>query len=147
MDVKIAFKQLVPPLIWTSLSRIYRLTNGRKLFQGRLTYNGVAWPKLADSGGWNDEKVMQVKCLAWEPIRTKIMSTGALGFSFESPGQLVHYDLLPHNLYMSYGYSLGYASRRKDTVRILDWGGARTLLLAQQKLIPGVEFRLSLQGA
>lgn len=141
MGVKRALKQLVPPLIWTSLSWLYGLIDGRKVSRNQLIYNGFIWPELADSCGWNDEKVIRTKCLAWEPVRNKIMSTGALGFSFENPGQLVHYDLLPHNLYMSYGYSLGYAIRQKDAVRILDWGGGLGhYYLLSRSLFPELSF-------
>lgn len=73
--------------------------------------------------GWNDASVATAHEHHWPTLVENLQGPGPLGVShfLHSHGRE---DRADHNAMMSYGYVLARASRKKDSISILDWGGA-----------------------
>jgi putative methyltransferase (TIGR04325 family) len=89
----------------------------------------------ADARGWNVESVANAQRERWSRFVALAEGNGPLGICHESvdPGSN---DYVSHATIITFGYVIALASRRSDSLSILDWGGgaghygvlARTLL-------------------
>ncbi len=120
--------------------------------------------------GWNDQSVADVQVRHWPILYRNVQGPGPLGVS-HFPTNRSREDWGDHNTVMSYGYVLARASRTRDWLAILDWGGglghyylySRALLpdvaleyhcydvpalcTAGRKLLPEVQFHEDVEGA
>jgi hypothetical protein len=74
-------------------------------------------------GGWNDASVATAQEHHWPTLVENPQGRAPLGVSHFLHSQSRE-DRADHNAMMSYGYVLARASRKKDSISILDWGGS-----------------------
>ena len=72
--------------------------------------------------GWNDSSVVSAQERHWPILLRNLQGSGPLGVS-HLPWHTTREDLADHNIMMSYGYVLASATRKRDSISILDWGG------------------------
>ncbi len=107
------FAQLIPPYI-------IRLA---KYLLSEWKYVPDGWPaKHVGIRGWNDQSVADAQEKHWPKLFENVQGTGPLGVS-HFPWRETRENRSDHNAMMSYGYVLALAARKKDRLKILDWGG------------------------
>lgn len=84
-----------------------------------MTYVPQGW---YDVQGWSDSSVVSAQEKHWPILFENLQGPGPLGVS-HLPWHTTREDLLDHNIIMSYGYVLARASRTRDSLSMLDWGG------------------------
>jgi putative methyltransferase (TIGR04325 family) len=72
--------------------------------------------------GWNDSSIADAQAQHWPELIRNLQGYGPLGVS-HFPWKKTREDWTDHNAMMSLGYVLALASRKKDQLSILDWGG------------------------
>ncbi|MFZ5865759.1 MAG: methyltransferase, TIGR04325 family [Thermodesulfobacteriota bacterium] len=91
--------------------------------------------------GWDEASVADLQVGKWARFKELVEGTGPLGLSHE--GDLTtNTDAAQHNTAMIFAYSIALASRGRDTLSMLDWGGGigHYYLLARS-LLPEVEIQ------
>jgi putative methyltransferase (TIGR04325 family) len=128
MSTKQLIKDLLPPLLFRA---------GRGLLKGgreRLPAGSRPEWEYAPEGwdaeksdpaikGWNVEAVLEAYKAKWETFLKTAEGAAPFGLSPEAVSAARNADLPYHNGIMVFGYCLGLASRSKDKVSVLDWGG------------------------
>src|SRR5262249_14086159 len=102
---------------------------------------GWANRRRGDGSAWNRAAVASAYRKKW-PAFVSALESGLLGIDHEVPeGEPIRSnDLAAHNTLVSFGYVLARASRNKDRISILDWGGATGhYFLISRTLMPEVE--------
>lgn len=139
MSWKDTLRRWAPPALLTGVSRL----------RGRV--GAAPWEVARDgwrtpAGGWNVDSVAAVQEEKWHSFGASLRGTGTVGVNHEVKlGRRVD-DLVGHNLAMVFGYVLVLATRERDSLRVLDWGGGigHYYLLAKA-LLPGVSIDYSIQ--
>ena len=83
------------------------------------------WSEAAadrDIKGWNVPGVLEAYKTKWPEFVSSLQGTWPLGISHEAAKVRVE-NCSPHNTIMTYAYVLTLASRNKEKVSVLDWGG------------------------
>lgn len=89
--------------------------------------------------GWTDPDVADAVARHWPTLVRNLQGPGPLGVS-HFPWSVTRDEPGYHNAMMSYGYVLGLAARKKDSISVLDWGsGAGHYYLYSKALLPEVE--------
>ncbi len=136
MKLKTVIKLLTPPLLLDAAKRFVRRGNGplgnsdsQGVSSGRdlpeWEYIPEGWDyatKCEQVKGWNHPSIREAYRTKWERFRQLTEGQGPLGVSPESTVD-TRDDLTFHNINMSFGYCLGIASRGKENLSMLDWGG------------------------
>jgi hypothetical protein len=92
-----------------------------------------------DLKGWNDQSVADAQERHWPTLVNNLQGPRPLGVS-HLPWHATREDRGDHNIMMSYGYVLGLATRNKNRLSILDWGGGvGHYYLYTRALLPEVE--------
>ena len=105
----------------------------------------LGWPEPEGVvGGWHDESIARTQKQRWPLIKQSVQGTGPLttAYSYVSPDATVS-QIVPHNIIMSYAYALALASKTKNSLTLLDWGGGVGLyLLIAKTLYPelGIDY-------
>ena len=119
----------------------------RWLRGGRRTY--VEWEYILEGWvyakrhpeikGWNVLDVLETYKRKWPKFVDMVQGTGPLGLTHESD-LTTNENINNHNEMMTFAYVLALATRHKDRISMLDWGGGigHYYLLAQV-LLPDVE--------
>ena len=105
-----------------------------------MVYVPKGWHSVSVSG-WGDHSVAAAQEKHWPTLLCNLEGQGPLGVS-HLPWESTRESRAEHNVLMSYGYVLGLAARKKDTLAILDWGsGVGHFYLYSKALLPDVEFQ------
>lgn len=89
--------------------------------------------------GWNVEAVARLQKAKWQEFLQLTDGTGPLGIAHEAVS-LSNDDPYSHHLVMAYGYVLSLASRQKDRLSLLDWGGGvGHYFMLGRRLVPDLE--------
>ena len=101
------------------------------------------WARHIDLGtiGWNRQAVAEAYRRKW-PSFLDALESGVLGIDHEVPAgrPISSNDLAAHNTLLTFGYVLARASRGKNKISILDWGGAvGHYYLIGKALMPEIE--------
>ena len=102
-------------------------------------YMGKRWRSAADARGWNVPSVLEVYKSNWPQFLKSVRPPEplALGDGTLSPTD-IHW--MTHHNYVIYAYVLSLAARKKERLRLLDWGGGiGQYYVLSQALLPGVE--------
>ncbi len=105
-----------------SLRALYALTGIRiRRFErtARLKYLPQGWSELKT---WNDDNISSSLEHHWPILLANLQGTGPLGVSHQ-PWYTTRDHLQNHNVMMSFGYVLGLAAHKLDSISILDWAG------------------------
>jgi putative methyltransferase (TIGR04325 family) len=113
-------KRFLPPILWD----LVRSVRDRVRNRGRPEWQFVAEGDPRRVGdGWNATGVVARERAKWEPFRAAIDGPAPLGVAHESTPPF-RQDDGAHNVTISFGYVLARASRFRDRVSLLDWGGS-----------------------
>ena len=113
------------------------------ILKPRLTYASKSWATEIPEdlrNGWNSESLIDTKLKNWKRVVSICESPGPLGFSYENEDLLSLKDVSFHNIHITFGYILALATRMKNKISILDWGGGMGhYYLLAKALVPDVE--------
>jgi len=136
ISLKLAVRQLAPPILWDALIRIKHRAD---LPEWEYLPEGWAYAQhRPDNKAWNDPSILEVYRRKWPVFERMVAGVGPLGIAHESD-LTTDSDLLSHNLVMTFGYVLGLAAQELLGISMLDWGGGigHYCLLARA-LLPSV---------
>jgi len=101
---------------------------------------GPDWPaNLEKEGpGWNERSVLDAYVRRWPAFVRAVDSPGPFRASPEARNS-IQTELAHHNATMVFGYALACATRKRDSVSMLDWGGGiGHYLLIARALVPNL---------
>ncbi len=89
--------------------------------------------------GWNVESVLQTQQAKWPQFLELAQANTPLGIAHEAT-VATNDDYATHNTIMSFAYVLALASRKKERISMLDWGGGLGhYYVISKALLPEVE--------
>jgi len=74
--------------------------------------------------GWSVNSVVDTEKEKWDAFCRNLEGPGPLGFSHEHTDPSVIRNPNFHNVHISYAYVLALTAHKKDSISVLDWGGA-----------------------
>lgn len=95
------------------------------VYRPPLVYAPNGWQtELKDkkSHGWSNSNLVKKSFEKYEQIAELYFDNGTLGFSYENDNLIEKNNISFHNIHLTFGYVLGFVSRMKSSVSILDWG-------------------------
>lgn len=98
-----------------------------KFKKPNLEYAPDGWQTRLDKGhnqGWSVDSVIATERAKWDEFCHNLAGTGPLGFSHEHTDMSNIRNPNFHNVHISYAYVLALAAHKKDSLSVLDWGGA-----------------------
>jgi putative methyltransferase (TIGR04325 family) len=102
---------------------------------------GYSWPQGMQLKGWNADSVQENRQQSWDMFVSSMEETSLLGLSEDDLLFPRHINIDTQSLYLSFGYCLGLACQKKQTVSVLDWGGGvGNYYVISRKLFPEVIF-------
>ena len=116
-------RELVRRLVPAPLRRAINRARGRKPAWELLPGGWQAARQDPAVKGWNVQAVSDAYRTTWAGYLARVQGTGPLGFWYEG-GISAPTDIVAHNIHMSYAYAFARAAAGRQTVRLLDWGGA-----------------------
>lgn len=142
--MKQIIRDLVPPIAWRALKKIYLLLSTKK----NIKLNHIEWEYMPQGWlsekldpnikGWNEETVLEAYQKNWQTFLRNLEGTSPLGISPESDSNQ-HNNLIFHNIMMTYAYALTLASRHQKSMSMLDWGGGiGHYYLISKRLVPEI---------
>jgi putative methyltransferase (TIGR04325 family) len=142
INVKSIIRDLTPPMLWRSLSKLRSLKTAQEQTYIEWEYVPEGWQALKTNPnikGWNVESVLEAYQANWPTFLKTLEGTLPFGISPESDSEN-RTNLMFHNLMMTYAYALSLSTRHKSSISMLDWGGAiGHYYLVTQKLVPDLE--------
>jgi putative methyltransferase (TIGR04325 family) len=119
MNVGRHLREVTPPMVWRGLLRVYNS------YRPDLEYLPGGWDD-AKIKGWDDRSVLETQVEHWPDFLRSIEGANPLdvGTRAYPPGRTDLSYLVRQNVFVIYGYILALASRKKDSLSLLDWGGA-----------------------
>jgi putative methyltransferase (TIGR04325 family) len=92
-----------------------------------LEYAPDGWETRLNNGqnkGWSVDSVVDTEKKKWDAFCRNLDGPGPLGFSHEHTDPSVIRNPNFHNVHISYAYVLALTAHKKDSISVLDWGGA-----------------------
>jgi putative methyltransferase (TIGR04325 family) len=123
--VKDVLRDLLPPVLWRTLRRLWvALKSGsHPLEEWEYIPEGWAYAEMhPEVKGWNVSDILKVYKHKWPEFVAMVEGTGPLGIAHES-GLRTHADINSHNTIMSFAYAITLAARHSESLAMLDWGG------------------------
>jgi hypothetical protein len=94
----------------------------KRLMPARWEYLADHWPQNdRRSVSWDDSSVVQTMLDNWDAYKRAVEGTARLAITSYSTDA---HDSNTHSILMAYGYVLVRAAWSKDSLSVLDWGGA-----------------------
>jgi len=143
MNKKELIKLFVPPVLLELAKRIRSLHQTSASQKDAPTF--IEWEYIPEGWayarthqevkGWNVQDVLETYKQKWPRFVEMVQGTGPLGVAHESV-LVSNTDINSHNTMMAFAYALALATRHKDSLSMLDWGGGigHYYLLAQALL-------------
>lgn len=122
-NVKRLMHILTPPVIWQVLG-LYR-NKWHREFEF-VPEGWDAWNTKHDNKCWDDQSVFETQVAYWPDFLRSIEGSRPLDVASRpyGAGRSDLSYIVRHNIIMTYAYCLTLASRMKDNISMLDWGGA-----------------------
>jgi putative methyltransferase (TIGR04325 family) len=137
VNIKQVIRQLAPPILLNAYAGLRRGFAGN----GRPEWECVpeGWDALSPNiKGWNVATVVETLLRQWSQYVKALRGPAAIRGYFGTTTGPVSY--VAHNVFMTFAYALTLASRKKDRLSILDWGGGLGHYYELSKaLLPDVE--------
>ena len=73
--------------------------------------------------GWNHINVISEESKKFDQFKKNCHPPNPLGFSHEAQSLTDARNVSFHNIHLTFGYVIGLASQKKDTISVLDYGG------------------------
>jgi putative methyltransferase (TIGR04325 family) len=122
--LKKIIRLLTPPIVLKTLAYFTSTSAPDHV----LEYAPDAWDRKVDSNsepsGWDADNVAETERAKWNSFCHNLEGTGPLGFAHEHPDLTVTRHVPFHNVHMTYAYVLALTARQKDSISVLDYGGA-----------------------
>lgn len=138
-------KLFIPPIAIKGARSVQRLFGKPDLVSlgfHRLTYAPDGWRTQLTKGpnkGWSVDSVIDTEKSKWEAFCKNLEGAGPLGFSHENTDLSLVRSPNFHNVHISYAYVLALTAHKKDSISVLDWGGALGhYYLVGKAVLPGV---------
>lgn len=132
----------IPPIVRSAIQAIYIILKGRRAIEWEYMPEG--WATIDSDPaikGWNVSTILDQYKSKWPQFLNSLDENRPFGVSPEAVDQS-QFDLTAHNIMMIYGYALALASRQKDTITMLDWGGGiGHYYLISKTLIPNLNIK------
>jgi putative methyltransferase (TIGR04325 family) len=123
--LKKVIRLLTPPIVLKTLAYF---TSASSANDHVLEYAPDAWDRKTNSNsepsGWDADNVAETERAKWNSFCHNLEGTGPLGFAHEHPDLTVTRHVPFHNVHMTYAYVLALTARQKDSISVLDYGGA-----------------------
>ena len=123
-------KLFIPPIVINGARTVQNLFKKPDLYSigfHSLEYTPDGWQtklKNTQNKGWNVNSVIDTEKAKWDIFCQNLKGSGPLGFSHEHTDPFVIRNPNFHNVHISYAYVLALAAHKKDSISVLDWGGA-----------------------
>lgn len=112
-SVRNSAKLLLPPIA---------IRTAQRLMPAPWEYLADHWPQNdRRSVSWDDPSVVQTMLDNWDAYKRAVEGTARLAIT---PYSTDAHDSNTHSILMTYGYVLARAARGKESLSVLDWGGA-----------------------
>jgi putative methyltransferase (TIGR04325 family) len=138
-------KLFIPPIMIKSaqiIQNIFRKPDLCSLGFHCLKYASNGWQTKLKNGqnkGWSVDSVVDTEKAKWDIFCRNLEGSGPLGFSHEHTDLSVIRNPNFHNVHISYAYVLALVAHKKDSISVLDWGGALGhYYLIGKAVLPGV---------
>ncbi len=128
--IKSILKLFIPPILIRGAQTVRNLFQKPDLYSigfHRLEYAPDGWQtklKNDQNKGWSVESVINTEKAKWDVFCRNLEGSGPLGFSHEHTDLSVIRNPSFHNVHISYAYVLALTAHKKDSISVLDWGGA-----------------------
>jgi putative methyltransferase (TIGR04325 family) len=125
-SIKLFIKQFLPPIFVRFISYLLSFTRKKRENLPDWEYLPQGWlTQDSKIKGWNVESIAETQKAHWPIFLEKLKGTTPLDVQHEMIGLVGkdYQDYGGHNTLMSYAYALTLASRKKDNLKMLDWGG------------------------
>ena len=125
MELKTVAKRISPPIIVDGGLWVRRKLGGRLAESPEWEHVPEGWSRRSNDPnikGWNVPSVLEAYKAKWPAFVDAVKGTGPLGISHEG-SQIRSDDCSQHNIVMCYAYVLALASRNKERISMMDWGG------------------------
>lgn len=149
MDFKAAVKDWLPPVLLRQLRKARKVVSKRRpprpVDPPEWEYIPQGWNVNQGAvRGWNQQGVAETYAGRWHHFQKLIAGPGPLGINYEGLGGLDDDNLDAHNHVMTLAYVVGRLIHRRDSLTILDYGGALGHYLAFLRvLFPAFPFDYS----
>lgn len=121
MSIKSTVARFLPPILLDAV-RAARV-GSRAAGAGDFEIVGPSWPvATGDNPGWEDAEIARAQAERWPQFVDACSGPVPLDVAHEA-AQRGPRNMAFHNTYMTYGYVLSLASRDRDRLSMLDWGG------------------------
>lgn len=120
MKMRTILHELTPPILIHSLERVQ--ARGREPEWEYLPQGWAYASTHREVKGWDVAAVLEAYKQKWPRFENLTQGTGPLGIAHESDLS-DNSDISSHNTVMTFAYVLALASRCKDMISMLDWGG------------------------
>jgi len=123
-------KLFIPPIVIKGARTVQNLFQKPDLYSigfHYLEYAPDGWQTQLNKGqnkGWSVNSVVDTEKAKWDVFCRNLEGAGPLGFSHEHTDLSVVRNPNFHNVHISYAYVLALAAHKKDSISVLDWGGA-----------------------
>jgi putative methyltransferase (TIGR04325 family) len=137
--IKPIIKQLLPPVAVSIARSVLRQRGSRE-----WEHVPEGW-RQTRTQGWHDLSIAATQQRKWSDFVAAVSGTEPLGVAHEST-HMTRRDLCAHNMLLVYGYVLTRASRDRDEMSVLDWGGGTGhYAVIAQALLPEVTIRYTVK--
>lgn len=113
------------------------LSTFRRLSSSEWVYVAQEWDvHTRESQGWLENSILETQRARWPSIVKSVQGSVPLttAYTYTLP-ENTRYDVNAHNVIVSFAYVLALASREKDSVSVLDWGGGVGLYRLLSKVL------------
>jgi putative methyltransferase (TIGR04325 family) len=123
-------KLFIPPIVIKGARFAQNLLQKPDLYSigfHTLEYAPNGWQTQLNNNrnkGWSVNSVIDTEKVKWDIFCLNLEGPGPLGFSHEHTDLSVIRNPNFHNVHISYAYVLALAAHKKDSISVLDWGGA-----------------------
>ena len=139
-------KLFIPPILIKGAQTVQNLFQKPDLYTlgfHCLEYAPNGWQTKLNNGqhkGWSVDSVIDTEKAKWDIFCRNLEGSGPLGFSHEHTDLSVIRNPNFHNVHISYAYVLALVAHKKDSISVLDWGGALGhYYLLGKAVLPDVE--------
>jgi putative methyltransferase (TIGR04325 family) len=122
VEVRRLLKGLTPPLLVSGARRLQWAVKSRRPPEWEYVPEG--WARARDDlRGWDVESVLDAYRSKLPSFRAALVGPGPVGIATTAAVELGTPNISNQNTILAFGYALTLASRLRDRVSVLDWGG------------------------
>ena len=139
-------KLFIPPIVIKGarfVQNLFKKPDLHSMGFHTLEYAPNGWQTQLNNNrnkGWSVNSVIDTEKAKWNVFCRNLEGPGPLGFSHEHTDLSIIRNPNFHNVHISYAYVLALTAHKKDSISVLDWGGALGhYYLVAKAVLPGVD--------